>query len=140
MVGVVFTEAGIVRFQQFWEYVLCNFKPDTIYCHGPGDSLPGTVLKNAVVIAGPEDLPSDHALVVLAPTTGMAVRGTNSLVNFSHPEKAIYWFGSDNRHLESDVFAQREPDHLIYVPTDTHDQMYSFTTWPVVAWDRRSKE
>lgn len=138
MVSVVFTATAVANFQQQWEYVLSNFKPDVIYVHGTAN-LSGKVLAQAVKISGPEELPADLPLVLLAPTSGLNIQGDEPLSTFKHPEDAIYWFGSDAHHIDSEIFSVREPDHKVYVETDTNDQMYSFATYAVVAWDRRVK-
>jgi len=91
------------------------------------------------MINGPEDLPSDHSIVLLAPTNGTNVKGDVSLCDLVHPENAIYWFGSDSNHIEAEVFDLRQPDYKVYIPTDTIDQMYAAASWAVVSWDRRCK-
>lgn len=138
MVGVVLTDTSAETFLRQWEYALCNFAPDTIYIHG-GAGHEGIVWDTAVVIAGPDELPVDHDLVLLAPENGLNLQGETSLADFVHPTNCVYWFGSDSAHIEAEVFDERAPDAKVFVPTDSSDQMYSWAAWVVTAWDRRCK-
>ena len=139
MVSVVIANTSTAHLLQKWEFALSHFEPDAVYVFG-GDSLPESqALASATLIRDASDLPPGASLVVLAPANGANVQGTESLEAFSHPADVVYWFGSDARHLDAELFDQRQPDSLVYIPTDTIDQMYSFTAWCVVAWDRRSK-
>lgn len=137
MVGVVITAQGS---QQQWDFILCNFKPDVIYVYGDPALIHSSVLSKAKALAGPEELPSDHEIVLLAPTNGEHLQGDVSLSNFVHPTNAVYWFGSDASHIQAETFLGRAPDHKVFIATDTNDQMYAAASWAVVAWDRRCKE
>lgn len=125
MIVVAFPTPSQENFKQQWEFVLSHFCPDQVYSFGK---------------EGLENLPREIPLVLLAPTNGTNIVGTESLENFEHPEDVVYLFGSDSRHVEHSLLVDRKPDHLVYVETDTRDQMYSFVCWAVVAWDRRMKE
>lgn len=85
-----------------------------------------------------DDIPEGFELVVLSPEAGRYVQGTESLVDFVHPENAVYWFGSNHRHLTLDELP-RTPDAIVYVPTDSYPEMYNFVCAAVVAYDRRVK-
>lgn len=134
-VSVVITAMGA---QKHWDFIASNFKPDVTYVYGMRD-MNCHALKMATEISSPLDLPTDHEIVLLAPPNGTNIQGVTNLLNFVHPTNAIYWFGSDANHLESEVFTDRPPDHYIYIPTDSIDQMYAAAAYGVVAWDRRLK-
>jgi hypothetical protein len=70
--------------------------------------------------------------VLLAPPRGRYIQGETSLLDFDHPEEALYVFGPDNEH-----FSGLEADHLVYIPTDSKDEMYSWVACVVTMWDRR---
>lgn len=125
--------------QPQWDFILCNFKPDVIYVHGNPALIASSILSKASACGGPEDLPLDHEIVLLAPSNGTYIQGDISLVDLVHPTNVIYWFGSDATHIQADVFANRAPDYKVFIPTDTIDQMYAPASWAVVAWDRRCK-
>lgn len=119
-----------------WAFALSNFKPDRLSVWSPCDAdlrnrpLRGAAPVDAVTV-------SDSDVVVLAPPNGRHVRGEISLVEFDHPEHALYVIGPDGEHLTADRI---EVDYqAVYVPTDTVDEMYSWVVWAVVAWDRRMK-
>lgn len=123
-----------------WEYALCNFRPDAIYVVGP--EMPRSQFlerAGAELISDATAVSGEFEIVLLAPINGANLRGSVSLASFEHPAHALYWFGSDSRHIEACLFAGRAPDHSVFIPTDTRDQMYSFAAWCVTAWDRRSK-
>lgn len=122
--------------QNQWDYVLSNFKPETIWIlNAPEDArLP----KGARRLNTAEDLP-DNPLVVLAPKEGRFVKGEMSLVDFEHPEDAVYLFGQNNQNLSELELGNRVPDHVIYIPTSDHVEMYSWTAYAVTYWDRSMK-
>lgn len=138
MISVVITATSHANFQQQWEYALSNFQPNAVYAFG-GLPMTGTVVGVATEITSPSELPEDHTLVLLAPQNGLNLQGDEPLSTFVHPENVVYWFGDDSRHIQAEVFNDRAPDHLVYINTDTNDQMYSFSSYLVVAWDRRCK-
>ncbi len=138
MLAVAFAHTEVQNFLQQWEYVLCHFQADAIYCVG-GPPPEGAVLSSAVQIVNSQDIPSALSLVLLAPENGLNVQGDESLVDFVHPDDVVYWFGSDSRHIELELFEGRSPDHKVFVPVDTADQAYSFMVYGIVAWDRRCK-
>ena len=123
--------------QQQWDYVLCNFVPDEIYVIGslPEDTSLG---KKAIVVQSAAELP-DLPIVLLAPDNGRYIQGTTSLGDFTHPDDCIYMFGSDSKYMSEDFLGERTPDHIVYIDTDTNDDMYSFVSYGVVMHDRGSK-
>ena len=141
MIYVCFAYTESANWQQQWEYVLSHFQVDGAYVHGVDGrpAMVGTVLSKAVPIASTSELPADASLVLLSPTNALNVAGDQSLVDFAHPADAIYYVGSDSRHLQAEAFDGREPVHKVYVPTDSADQMYSFVALAVALYDRRIK-
>lgn len=124
-----------------WEYVLCHFGPDVIYLVA-SERPEGIVYATAVLIDDAEDLPTGPAVVLLAPITGRIVQGNEDLATFDHPADAIYWYGPDiTEHMDPALYfpGGRQPDHLVFVPVDTDDQMFAHVAHAVVAWDRRAK-
>lgn len=138
-VAVVFHNLMDENLIRQWEYALSHFRPDALYCVGGTEAPTGAVLSTATVIANSNEVPSASTLVLLAPTNGLYVQGDESLTTFVHPTDAVYWLGSDAHHLDPVVELPRAPDHRVYIPVDTADQMFSHAVWCVVAWDRRSK-
>ena len=140
MIGVVLHLPESEDAARQWEYALCHFAPDVIYLVG-SERPEGFVYQNVVLIDDSSDLPPSSTLVLLAPLTGRIVQGDVSLADFVHPADAIYWFGPNiAEHMDPSVYmASRAPDHVVYVPTDSDDQMYAWTVYAVVAWDRRAK-
>lgn len=137
MLGVVLAHTGHSGHVQQWEFALSNFQVDRLFMVG-GNPPGSAVLAGATPIESSLDLPS-VPLVLLAPSNGENIRGDQSLADFEHPADAVYWFGSDSQHIDEEVFYGRAPDHCVFIPTDTIDQMYSHAAWLVVAWDRRCK-
>lgn len=129
------------REQYNWDYVLSNFQVDQIYVYGPPgmDLLHNNVFKKAILIQTVDQLPTTFPLIALSPITGRHVKGSESLITFSHPREAIYLTGPDNLNLSSDQLGNRIPDHAVYIPTSTHDEMCSFVAAAVALYDRRVK-
>lgn len=131
------------RYQDQWDYVLSNFTPDALFVIGDKKNAPKTNVfsrkMNATYIETAEELPADLPLVVLAADNGRVVTGDIDLSGFEHPENAVYLFGGDTEWLHSDQLGDREPDYCVYIDTDTHDDMWSWVTYAVVAWDRMMK-
>lgn len=127
--------------QMQWDYVLLNFKPDSLYLIGGDkkDIARKSPRSKAVHIKNVSELPRDIPLVVLTPKLGRNIQGTKSLLEFEHPENATYLFGSDIDHLTPKDFKLRSPDHIVYIPVDTDDEMFSYMAAAVTFWDRRVK-
>lgn len=134
-VAVVVTGASSANLMKQWEYILSNFKPDVLYVDGVTSNWSSYI--SAQPLVSLDKLPGE--LVVMAPITGRYVQGEKSLSTFSHPTDVTYWFGQDHRNLDPDRFSNRKPDHLVYIDTDTKDQMYAHVAYAVVVWDRRMK-
>lgn len=123
-------------FMNQWDFIVCNFKPTHIYILGDSDSYISNPLKVATWINSYDELP-DLPLIVAAPAHGRYVAGDISLVDFVHPNDCIYIFGSDSGVMQSE---QLNREHqCVYVPTDTQDDMYSFTAYACFMWDRIMK-
>lgn len=138
MIGLVLHCTSVESFAQQWEYAICHFSPDTLYCVGGEGADMGRTFARAECIADSGDLP-DVPLILLSPANALMIPGTESIEGFTHPADAIYWLGSNSRHLNSDLFARRAPDASVFIPTDSNDQMYSWTAYAVAMWDRRMK-
>lgn len=129
------------QYQDQWDYVLSNFNINSLYVIGDVKDAPRTNVfakLNATYIDSAADLP-DVPLVVLAAFDGRQIRGDIDLADFKHPDDAVYLFGGDVEWLTHDQLGGRVPDHLVFINTDTHDDMWSWVTYAVVAWDRMMK-
>ena len=121
------------HWEQQWSYLLSNFSPRTLYTIGELDPRVRP-FSGHVAIQNAEEIPVE--LVVLAPYHGRYIKGTESLADFSHPTECCYLFGSDNVPLSEDQMGSRQPEHCIFIPTATKDDMYSFVAGAVTLWDR----
>ena len=137
-VAVAFAAMQAENFAQQWEFVLSHFRVDALYSVG-GPPPQSKCLCTAEEIADASEIPAELEIVLLAPPNGANLQGEIALSDFNHPENVVYWLGSDSRHIEAELFLTRPPDHKVYIPTDTIDQMYSSTAYAVTAWDRRCK-
>ena len=90
----------------------------------------------ATYIESVADLPQSVPLVVLAQVNGRYVQGDVSLKDFTHPTDAIYLFGNDVEWVTSEELVGHSIDHLVYIPTDTGDDMWSWAAYVATAWDR----
>lgn len=94
------------------------------------------ILRDAPKIKTFDDLPAGE-IVVLAPDTSRNFVPTVDLPDFKHPENAIYIFGPNNQHLSSEDVGDRPADHVVRIPTDTKDEMFSYVAYIITAWHRR---
>ena len=117
-----------------WSFVLSHFKPRKVYLIGDMSErlrLDVTKIETAEEIEG-------H-LVVLAPSNGYEIIGEVALPDYEHPENCTYLFGSDHEHLTSKFMGERLADTSVYIPTETHDNMYSFVAGAITLYDRYIK-
>lgn len=120
--------------QKQWDYALSHWPPDEVFIRGEGN-WPGKPLRDARRVATAADLP-DVPLVVMTPKDGRYIKGETALQEFIHPERCTYLFGSDKENLHPDDMGGRAPDHLVYIPTLTHHEMFSWVAGAIVMYDR----
>lgn len=136
---IAFVDISNSTDERQYDYVLSNFKADVLYVKTRRGFEPtSNIFKTAIRIDSVDDLPADHPLVVFLPQNARYLTPTISLNDFVHPTDAIYMFGPNHENLSTgDDFSNRAPDSLVYIPTDTTDDMYSYNSYAVVMWDRR---
>lgn len=118
--------------QDQWSWVFSHFGIEDIWEYGgpAGQDIYQPVAR----IKTAEELP-DIPLVVLAAKESRYIKGTHSLVDFKHPDKAIYLFGGSHLNLSSDVMGTRSADHLVYIPVKEHE-MYAHAAACIVLYAR----
>ena len=136
MHSVALVPSSSQSWEQQWSYLLSNFAPTSIYVLGAVERKVRP-FADYVSVKTAEELPSP--LVLMAPMNGKYYPGSIALPDFEHPENACYLFGSDNVTLSTDHMGNREPDHCVYVPTSTKDDMYSFIAGAVTFYDKAMK-
>ena len=125
------------HWEQQWSYLLSHFTPRNIYIVGNELERAVKPFSHYIHVASAQSVPSE--LVLLAPQSGRYVQGTESLVTFEHPEDCCCMFGNDHTNMSEDFLGPRVPDHCVYIPTDTNDQMYSFMAGAITLYDRLIK-
>ena len=138
MFSVYFSVKGLEE-ELHWWLALENFKPDASFVYSIEDReyLTCGSLKDITVIENTEDLP-DEKLILMAPTTAIKKKPTISLLDFVHPENAIYMFGPDNHYIPEEKFKRREPDQIVYIPVDTESDLFSYVAYALTIWHRRN--
>lgn len=122
-----------MHWEQQWSYLLSHFAPRQLYTIGKLDSRVRPFTDH-ITVKSAEELPSP--LVVMTPKSARYVPGQICLTNFNHPKECCYLFGADNTHLSEDHLGKRQPDHSVFIPTETSDTMYSFIAGAITLWDR----
>jgi len=120
-----------------WDYVLSNFGVSTenVWYRG---SISGYNGRYQQVTDTLQQVCEEVPLVVVQPKDGLHIQGTESLVTFTHPEEALYVFGSNHAHLvPEEVLGSRLPDYCVYIPVEY--EMYSWVAAAVVLYDRQVK-
>ena len=118
-----------------FDYVLSNHQPDSIYVMG-GFQCTNNILRDAPTADTFADLPVGD-VVLLAPQSSRFFSPIISLLEFQHPSEAVYIFGPNNQHIDDSVFGGRNPDHVVFIPTDTDDEMFAHVAYIITAWHRR---
>lgn len=124
------------HWEKQWSYVLSNFEPQQLYIIGDA-SLDIRPFRGHRIISTADELPVP--LIVMSPFNAVQYPGRTALPSFQHPPYGCYLFGSDNTHLTSDQMGTRVPEDLVYIPTNTKDNMYSFIAGAITLYDRRVK-
>ncbi len=126
-------------YQTQWDYILSSFPPDKLIVFGDAVDAPSTNVFSRLDATYADSLNGQRGtLVVLAPDNGQYVQGDESLVDFVHPDDAIYYFGSDKSPLGPKEVG-RPPDHRVFIPTASKDDLFSWQAYAMVAWDRLVK-
>ena len=122
------------NWEQQWSYVLSHFSPRRLYTVGEVDPRVRP-FRGLEVVNSAADLP-ETPLVLMSPRNAQYIKGRTPLGEFRHPDECVYMFGSDAAHLNADHLGGRTPEHLVYIPTDTPDTMYSFMAGAITLYDR----
>jgi hypothetical protein len=139
-VGICFAYSTHGYYRTQW---LCNvtaFAPTLVFERGLPADVPNP--DGIVSVNTAEDLPLDHALVVLSPLSARIVQPTVALQDFEHPARAIYLFGPDMTFLSENELGGRAPEHVVYVPVASQrecDEVYSFVIGALVLYDRLTR-
>jgi predicted lipase len=79
----------------------------------------------------------DIPLVILAPAEGRFIKGSESLLGFTHFDECIYLFGGSHEVLTPDE-VDRAADALVYVPLVKHEA-YAHAVAYMTLYDRMVK-
>jgi hypothetical protein len=134
MFDVCIVSSQEAHWEQQWSYLLSHFKPRDIYVIGAELERRVKPFTDYIHIQTAEEI--KNTLVLLAPQSGRYVQGEVSLRGFPHPQDCCYMFGNDHTNMSEDYLGTRKPEHLVYIPTETTDQMYSFMAGAITLWDR----
>lgn len=130
-----FIENG--SFENEWDYALSNLSPDELHLIGINGFEPtNNAMRDKPLLANCDGLP-DAPIVIVAPLSSRNFPPTKSLLDFTHPDDAIYLFGPNNQHVTEEDLAGRKPQHIIHIPTDTKDEMFNYMAYLITAWHRR---
>lgn len=127
--------------QTNWDYLLSNFKVDEVFIIGKkGDELPSTnVYGKGTFITSYSELPKEGTVILLAPNEGTYLKGTQNILDFVHPENAIYIVGPNHRILDESDFEGCTIEYKVYIPNDTKDEMFNWSAMTVMLYDRKIK-
>ena len=132
--GVCFKGEKRRVWQDQFSFAFSNFGIKDVWMIGPGDK----IYQKCEQITSAAELPADRPLVVLQPQDGRNVKGTESLVDFVHPDDAIYMFGGSHDVMEGDDLGGRVPEHQVFIPFEKHE-CYAFAAAYITLWDRKLK-
>lgn len=138
MLGICFNWDSHVIRREWWDWTCDWFSVDQPFERNrpEGFESQSKFLPPLIKTAG--ELP-DVPLVVLTAPDARFVKGDECLYDFKHPDDAIYWFGHDHTNMDPEDFADREPDHKVFIPIDKYE-VYSAFVASMVLYDRRRKQ
>lgn len=140
--GVCFRSEHRGWMQDQWSFVFSNFGIAEIWelgaDHDGVRGKDGSIYQPTIKADSAAELPTDKALIVLAPTDGRFIKGTEPLDTFTHPDDAIYLFGGSQAVLSEEDLGGRVPDALVFIPT-VKLECYSHCAAYMTLWDRYSK-
>lgn len=84
-----------------------------------------------------DDLPTEPTLVVLTGLDGEYIQGDVSLVDYVHPENAIYWVGDDHSSLTQASIGERTDYDAVYIPVEK--SLFSTMALSIALFDRQLK-
>lgn len=127
------------NYQMQWDYILSSFPCDELIVIGDEADAPNTNAFAKLNATYVDDLSAViDTLILLAPDNGKVFQGGEDLTTFQHPTDAMYFFGGDVDWVDEAQIG-REPDHKVFIPTATHDNLWSWQAYAITAWDRRMK-
>ncbi len=117
-----------------WSVVFNAFGISEIY-ELPGLGRP---LEGSIKLERLADLQNYHAadLVVLAARDGDFVQGHTALLEFEHPDEAIYIFGGTMTRLSQADLEGGSPSAFVYI---TAGDLFPSQAGAIVLWDRYDK-
>jgi len=125
--------------QDQWSWVFSNFGITEIWERDWDGGSDAKIYQDVTRIDTAVELPTDRELIVLTPIEGRYIKGDQSLVDFVHPENAIYLFGGTQSNLnDEEDFNGRVPDALVYIPT-VKLEMYGHVAAYLTFYDRYVK-
>jgi hypothetical protein len=136
--GVCFKSEQRGWMQDQWSWVFSNFGITDIWERDRLASRDAAIYQESVAVDTAADLPLDRPLVIITPISARHLPGNLSLLDYKHPDDAIYFFGGSFDVLGDDDLGARKPDALVYIPTVNHE-LFSHTSAYVTLWDRYVK-
>jgi hypothetical protein len=136
MLGICFKREPRNWMQDQWSYTFSNFGITDIWEreYADGDLV---IYQKTIPIHSAEELP-DKTLIAVSPEAARFVKGNENLIDFEHPEDAIYLFGGSHSVLTLEELGNRVPDHIVYIPS-VKNELYAFSAANIVLYDRRVK-
>lgn len=127
--------------QTNWDYLLSNFQVDKIFIKGKdGDEVyHSNVFGQGEFITEYSQLPKNTTKVLLNPDNAKYLKGEFNLIDFSHPEDVVYIVGPNNVPLSLEDFEDCDLDYIVFIPTDTKDDMFNWVAAVVTLYDRKVK-
>jgi len=122
--------------QNQWSFLFSNFGVVDIFEVGR-DANHSKIYQTTTPLAELRDLTVSRSSVLMQPKTARYIPGLVSLVDFTHPDDAIYIFGHSHENISAEDF-DKPPAHIVYIPTDAHE-MYGHVAGYITLYDRMSK-
>ncbi len=129
---------GNGQYQTQWDYILSSFPPEELVVVGDEADAPKSNVFGKLRATYVDSLANESRTLILLAAENGRIAGDENLADFVHPENAMYLFGNDVAWVTLDQIG-REPDHKVYIPTATRDDLFSWQAYAITAWDRVMK-
>ena len=121
-----------------WGYVLSHWKPANLYLIGSEINIAYKPFRQGILVQTAAEI-NEGPLVLLQPLQAKITLPNESIMTFQHPESCVYIFSSDRVDFSDAFLGNRQPDNIVYIPTEGDMEMYSWVAGAVTIHDRMLK-
>lgn len=120
------------RLTDFWDQLVRTFAVNAAHVVGLPEDFQTSTWQALASVDEIENLSSPRTM--FSPASAELAPGAVALSDYTHPDEAVYVFGSDEQHNPA-----IDCDAIVYVPTPRADPLWSVQAAAIVLHDRWSR-